>query len=60
MGAVGRNRLTYSAPFSGMQADLVGPMSIKKYVNQRGPGMAAHNSLPFQPLYQPHGGQVTE
>ena len=29
MGAVGRNRLTYSAPFSGMQADLVGPISIK-------------------------------
>ena len=24
MGAVGRNRLTYSTPFSGMQADLVG------------------------------------
>ena len=36
IGAVGRNRLTYSAPFSGMQADLVGPISIKEYVNQRG------------------------
>ena len=35
MGAVGRNRLTYSAPFSGMQADLVGPISVKEYVNQR-------------------------
>ena len=35
MGAVGRNRLIYSAPFSGMQADLVGPISVKEYVNQR-------------------------
>ena len=35
-GAVGRNRLTYSTPYSGMQADLNGPMSIKEYGNQRG------------------------
>ena len=36
MGAVGRNRLPYSNLFSGMQADLIGPMSIKEYVNQKG------------------------
>ena len=36
MGAVGRNRLTYSAPISVMQAHLVGPISIKVYVNERG------------------------
>ena len=36
MGAVGRNILTYRAPFAGMQADLVGPVFIKEFVNQRG------------------------
>ena len=36
MGTIGSKRLTYNAPFKAIQADLVGPLQIKEYVNTRG------------------------
>jgi hypothetical protein len=35
-GAVDKNRLTYNQPFRGMQADLIGPLQVKEFVNARG------------------------
>ena len=36
MGAVSMDRLSYSAPFKSIQADLIGPLAIKEFVNTRG------------------------
>jgi hypothetical protein len=36
MGTVAENRLTYNQPFKGMQADLIGPLQVREFVNARG------------------------
>ena len=33
MGTIQKQRVTYSAPFQKMQADLIGPYKIKEYVH---------------------------
>ena len=36
MGKVGEKRLNYSAPFTNLQSDLIGPFAVKEYYNSRG------------------------